>query len=301
MRRPQPLPGSLPHAFTVARADIAGVKRARLRASDLARPFHGTRSVGELTDRERLRLLLDVLPQHALACRTTAAAVLGLPLPWRLERDAFARPEIAVPAPANRIRRPEVRGSALRMGPGDVMTRDGIRLTSPARTWLDLSAVLSVPQLVAVTDRLIGRRRPLLAVDELLAMSTANQHAAGAARRAEALVLADAGSESPRESELRVLLVSGGLPAPEANVVIYDGARFVARVDLLFRAARVVAEYQGDHHRDRTQWSRDEIRRAELESLGYRVTYVTARDFDRPDVLVARIRRLLSAAPPRSA
>ncbi len=63
---------------------------------------------------------------------------------------------------------------------------------------------------------------------------------------------------------------------------------------MLYRGARVIIEYDGDDQRDPRQWSRDQARRAELESLGYRVTVVTARDFDTPDVLVARIRRLLS-------
>lgn len=78
-------------------------------------------------------------------------------------------------------------------------------------------------------------------------------------------------------------------------MVIRDGWRFVARVDLLYRDARLVLEYDGDYHRDSSQWSRDQSRRAELESLGYRVTVVTARDFDDPGALVRRIRRLLSA------
>ncbi len=38
------------------------------------------------------------------------------------------------------------------------------------------------------------------------------------------------------------------------------------------------------------------MRRAELESLGYRMTVVTRRDFDDPIALIARIRRLLAAS-----
>lgn len=38
------------------------------------------------------------------------------------------------------------------------------------------------------------------------------------------------------------------------------------------------------------------MRRAELESLGYRVTYVTAADLRDPEQLVSRIHRLLAFA-----
>ncbi|MGL1521349.1 hypothetical protein ACSTIE_23430, partial [Vibrio parahaemolyticus] len=80
----------------------------------------------------------------------------------------------------------------------------------------------------------------------------------GSKVRRLALDLAVDGSESPKESALRVLLVMAGLPTPECNVEIFDGSRFVARVDLLYRAARLVIEYDGDYHRDPQQWSRDQ-------------------------------------------
>jgi len=149
--------------------------------------------------------------------------------------------------------------------------------------------------MVAVTDFLIARRRPLCTVDELAAQHAAAPRYPGARGRARALELCSTASESPRESELRTALVLAGLPMPECNVDIFDGRRFVARVDILYRAQKLVVEYYGDHHRDPNQWSADEIRRAELESLGYRVTVVTRRDFDDLPALAARVRRLLSA------
>ena len=84
-------------------------------------------------------------------------------------------------------------------------------------------------------------------------------------------------------------------PRPEVNVDITDRGRFVARVDMLFREERLVVEYQGDYHRDPEQWRRDEMRRAELESLGYRVTYVTAADLRDPEQLVPHL--LLELGP----
>lgn len=65
---------------------------------------------------------------------------------------------------------------------------------------------------------------------------------------------------------------------------------------MLYRAQKLIIEYYGDYHRDPDQWSRDEMRRAELESLGYRFTVVTRRDFDDLPALTARIRRLLSVS-----
>ncbi|MEL5991643.1 endonuclease domain-containing protein [Microbacterium phosphatis] len=298
MPSPSPLPPGLPTAFTVDDARDAGVSASRLRRTDLARPLHGARARDELTDLERLRLLLAVVPLHACAAGATAAALHGLPLPLGEERHAFDRPVLAVPAGATRVRRPGVRGCVLELTGDDVVRRRGVRTLGVARTWVHLSSRLGLADLVAVTDRILSRRSPMADVDELDAAAARFAKAPFSTRRAQALRLADSGSESPRESWTRVTLAAAGLPAPACNVEIFDGSRFVARVDMLFREQMLVVEYQGDHHRDRHQWRRDELRRAELEALGYRVTYVTAEDISDPSRLVARIRRLLAAARP---
>ncbi|MCZ4067687.1 DUF559 domain-containing protein [Microbacterium sp. NE2HP2] len=294
MRR-TPLPAELPTGFVTETAREHGVTAGRLRARDLTSPLHGTRARGPLNDLDMLRLIGERVPGHAFFCGPTAAAVHRMPLPAVLRDAAAARPHLAVALPANRVRRPEVVGRALAVRPDDIACVDGIRLTTIERTWVDLAGAVSLGALVAAGDALISRRGPRTTIDALGLAHARAGRSRGAVRRAEALTLLDDGAESPRESELRVLLVRAGLPRPETNVVIRDGWRFVARVDLLYRDARLVLEYDGDYHRDSSQWSRDQSRRAELESLGYRVTVVTARDFDDPGALVRRIRRLLSA------
>jgi very-short-patch-repair endonuclease len=291
MRHPEELPSS----FTVADARAAGLSPGALRSRKLRKPYWGARSTRELDDEERLRLLLSALPAHAFACGASAAVALALPLPSSHRERALAEPLIGVPLPHNRIRRPGVRGRSLAMQDADVVEVRGIRCTSPERTWCELSGVLPFAAFVAVTDRLLFRGDPLTTRDALRDAHLRVGRSRGAAQRPLALEWSTDRAESPRESELRVLLRQAGLPAPECNVEIFDGVRFVARVDLLYRGARLVIEYDGDHHRDPVQWSRDAIRRAELESLGYRVSVVTARDFDDPAALVRRIRRLLAA------
>ncbi|WP_367147104.1 DUF559 domain-containing protein [Microbacterium proteolyticum] len=164
------------------------------------------------------------------------------------------------------------------------------------RTWAELAELLDVGPLTAISDRLLACRDPLATRADLERMHRRFLGGRGSRRRRLAVDFADDRAESPRESELRVLLIQAGLPVPESNVEIFDGHRFVARVDLLYRGARLVIEYDGDYHRDPRQWSRDQSRRAELESLGYRVSVVTARDFDAPEALLMRIRRLLGQA-----
>ena len=293
--KPPRLPSRLVPGFTLKEGRDAGLDEKQLRSRALGRPFHGARTVRAVDGFARLELLMRTVPTHAFACGSTAGVVWRVPLPAGVERDAFGRPTIAVPHPHNRLRGRGIRGRSLKLDSDDIVTRRGMHLTSPARTWLDLSAELDLPALVAVTDHLISRRRRQCTTDDLAAMHARSPQAPGAQNRRRALAKCTDASESPRESELRCAQELAGLPRPECNVRIYDGTRFVARVDIIYRAEKLVVEYYGDHHRDPDQWSRDEMRRAELESLGYRVTVVTRRDFDDLEALATRIRRLLAA------
>lgn len=289
-----PLPPDLPTSFTVTEAHEHGVPKWRLRRRDLLRPHHGTRAREALDALTRLQLLMRVLPVHAFVCGMTAAALHGMPLAWSDQDHAWAEPDIGVPAERTRIRRANVRGSRLSIDDADIVRHRGIRVLSIERTWVELSRVLSLQRFVAVTDHLIHWRHPLTTVAALEAAAERFAQSAGAPLRRTALAFADARSESPRESMVRAILVAAGLPRPACNVDIYDGNRFVARVDMIYRGTKLIIEYDGDYHNDPKQWSKDQVRRAELESLGYRVTVVTARDFDDPEQLIARIRRLLS-------
>lgn len=282
-------------AFTIAEAAACGLSQSTLRSQAWSTPFRGMRVVpGGHDDRQRLAALLRALPDGAFCCGATAAALHGLPLPWSIAADALSVPVIGVSRAHVRIRRHGVIGRRLDVSEHDIVSLDGIRCSSPLRTWAELAESLSVAPMTALTDRLLARRQPMCSREELERMHRRFLGGRGSKVRRLALDLAIDRAESPKESELRVLLVMAGLPVPECNVEIFDGRRFVARVDMLYRGARLIIEYDGDYHRDPRQWSRDQSRRAELESLGYRVTVVTARDFDAPEALLARIRRLLS-------
>lgn len=281
-------------AFTVAEGRRAGLSTTTLRSAAWRAPHRGTRVAPEHDDRARLAALLRACPDAAFFCGATAALLHGLPLPLRIAESARRMPVIGVPHDHVRIRRSGVIGRRLIVEVNDVVEVDGIRCTSLLRTWAELAETLPVPHLTAVSDFLIARRMTLATRGQLEQTHRRFLGGRGSKARRLAIDLANEGSESPRESELRVLLVMAGLPEPECNVEIYDGPRFVARVDLLYRDKRTVLEYHGDHHRDPQQWSRDQRRRAELESLGYRYTSVTARDFDDPSALLTRVRRFLA-------
>jgi hypothetical protein len=106
------------------------------------------------------------------------------------------------------------------------------------------------------------------------------------------LVPLAAPAESPMETRLRWLLIQAGLPPPEVQARLGDGAEFAGRVDLYYTKARLVLEYDGGNHRERMV--EDDRRQNLLVSAGYQVLRYTAADvYKRPDVVVAQVRGAL--------
>ncbi|HYI33857.1 MAG TPA: hypothetical protein VEX88_10385 [Glaciibacter sp.] len=289
-----PLPESLPpNGFTVAAARSAGVHPNRLNAADLDKPHWGVRmpASGSPDFPGRCTALASALPPHVFFSGVSAAALIRIPVPLRFEPATDPLIEVSVAEPARAIRRPGVRGRKLGVTATDIEFRDGIRMTTPARTWCDLAPLLTLAELVAAGDYLVFHERRMETRETLAAAVAAHPGRRWRPKLKRALALLSDHSESPKESELRVVVVTHGLPVPLINVSIYtDSGRFVARVDVLFEDFGEILEYQGDHHRtDVRQWRRDRIRESELESMGYHVTEVVAEDLADPAKLIRRI------------
>ncbi|MFI8594873.1 hypothetical protein ACIGCK_10655 [Microbacterium sp. NPDC078428] len=198
MPEPHPLPPALRGApFTTRSARDHGVAASRLRRRDLAAPFRGVRrAIGDEGWMADVRAYAALMPPHAVLSHATAARLLGIPLPTRLEDD----PRVHVTALGGRAPRgPGVAGHTTTRMP-EVRALGMLRVTSPARTWADLSALLSLDELVIAGDRLRGLPSPLATADDLV--DAVHRHAGrrGRAALGTALDFVRPGSRSPRET-----------------------------------------------------------------------------------------------------
>ena len=105
-----------------------------------------------------------------------------------------------------------------------------------------------------------------------------------------------AGTDSVKETELRLSIVDFGLPEPAVNVSIYDAAgTLVAIGDLVYEEWEVIPEYDGEQHRlDPGQFFHDVDRRDDLAELRFRII-----QFNKSHITTARLhalRRALLAA-----
>ncbi len=237
----------------------------------------------------RMEAVLLTAPAESVVSHHSAAALWGLAIP--LQPDDL-RVHLTVPTGSAVRGRDDRRIHRSPLDPAEVVVRDGVRLTTPARTWRDLAGVLLPAALLAVTDQVLVRWCTAADLDEQLRRRPGGR---GAARARAVLPVADPRAGSPMESVLRWLLHAAGLPAPVLQHVVRDAAGgFAGRVDLAWPDRRVVVEFDGDVHRERGVFVEDLRRQNRLVAAGWTVIRFSSADvLGRPAEVVAEIRRAL--------
>ena len=281
---------------------------------DFDEPFRGSEAIaaGMVTrhglNRHFVRLHRDVYARPAIAptarLRAKAAWLWSnrSGIPAGLSAAAVHGTRWIDPhAPAELIRDGHVRsvpGIAVRAARNvETCVVDGMIVTSPAQTGFDLArrhrpTIACVEMLDALCNATGLKVRDIQDV----AATHCGDRGVGDLERILALV--DGGAASPPETHTRLLLMRSGLPAPETQIEVFDGHRFVARADLGWKQWRVLVEYDGSHHwTDPAQRTSDIERYALLPELGWTVIRVGADLlYRRPGVLVERVRDALRRA-----
>jgi very-short-patch-repair endonuclease len=143
----------------------------------------------------------------------------------------------------------------------EIVELDGLLVTTPERAAFDLARHLPRDAAVVHLDSL-ARATDVKAADVLL-LAERYPRARGLRRSRIALGLMDCGAQSPKETELRLLLVDAGLPAPRTQIRVSDGFN-EAFIDMGYDEPMVGLDYDGRQHlTDRSRYVHD-IGRAEL-------------------------------------
>jgi hypothetical protein len=283
-------------AFLVSAEGGGGLTRGQIRSTRFQRTSRGVVVRRELADDDAVadQAVLIGCRADAVFSDVSAAALWDLPLPpWiGLERRARSR-SVAVPATQARPKRAGVSGRRLRLPEAHVCVRGDVRLTNPARTWVDCAAVMPIEHLVAMGDAVL--RRGLSTPGELATMVAWARARRGVVSARQALPLLDPRSESPGESLARAHLRLAGVPAPVCNLDIVWNGEWLARVDMAWPKERVIVEYDGAVHLGEQSRRDDAARRNLLQQAGWYVIVLTARDLRQPWALCAMVTSALSA------
>jgi hypothetical protein len=311
MRSSAPLPNGLSgRSFTLHEARQQGITRRRTESAAFHVPSRGIRVPWDVEQ----PLLAVVRPLCALTPMSavsffTAARLWKIPLPYFLERDLSIH--VTRPRAAAAPQRNGVTGHKMALLAGEVTQLDGVPVTTPARTWLDLARLLDLEALIAAGDAVVNThhrmfqqpKRALASLDELRAVARNHPRSRGLVNARLALDLIRVGSDSPPETRLRLALVRAGLPEPVLGYVICDGTGGeLAWPDQAFPQFRVAVQYDGGHHFTREQAELDVMRNEAVASAGWAQVIVTRRMFEafgEPGV-VGRVRTALLRAGWRS-
>jgi len=186
--------------------------------------------------------------------------------------------------------------STVRFVESDVVSLDGIPVTTPLRTLRDLSSRLHPERLSLVCDRMLSKR--VLRLEALRASAADIPPTGGgpATRAMRELILRRPEGYRPAESNLesqfeRILERAGEEPF-ERQVDLGDEDGWIGRVDFVDRRSRIVVEVQSAlFHSGLVDRARDASRLERLRRAGWAVIEVTDDEvWSRPDVVVARVR-----------
>ncbi len=223
---------------------------------------------------------------HAILSHRSAAVVWGL-----LERGPHDDVSLTT-VKARRSRRGLRLHRVKALHRRDLRVRDGLPLTAPARTLLDLAA--EEPDADLEEALAVARQRGLASDAEIRAAIERAPRRKGAARLARLLDAGNASgfTRSKAERQMRALLRAAELPQPRANVPLLG---YVA--DFFWPQHRLVVEVDGYlFHSDKASFESDRRRDQVFAAAGYTVIRVTwTQLLNEPLAVVARIAQALAA------
>jgi hypothetical protein len=214
---------------------------------------------------------LAVAKPGAVASHHSAAIIHGLDLLGRqpLETTVTHRPGVG-----SSTRRPGVRVHVAALPRAHVTVRSGVRVTSVARTVVDLTRTSSFRAGVVVADSALRGKQT--SKDELRAVVADCARWPGIRQANLVVEFSDGRSESALESISRVAFRDHGIPAPEIQVPVGGDNGVVGRADFLWRRYRTIGEADGAIKYANTDRAISQLRRdAALRAAGFEVVHFT--------------------------
>jgi hypothetical protein len=255
----------------------------RLQAGDLIRIHTGVYALGHAPQAFVDRAYAAVLAcgQSAFLSHGSAASLWGIYDRWWTPFEVIVE---------TARRRPGIRVHRASLVRTDVRRHLGIRVTSPARTLVDIAPRLTDKALTRAVNEL--RIERLLKLEQLAELTTRLPRHPGT-RRVKPLVETSPG---PTRSELEDAFVAFteqfGLPQPEMNARIAG-----YEVDALFRQQRVIVELDGyQFHGTRQAFEKDRERDAATLAAGLVTIRITwERLSETPEKEADRLNAIIAA------
>ena len=228
-------------------------------------------------------------------CDRTAAWIHGIDVLGLAEHEILPPIETCVLPTGWATRTAGTRGRSRDLRRSDVQRVDGLLVTTPLRTALDLACNIHARDALAALDQF--HRRYGIDSAALLAELPRFRGRRGVIQARALAGAVDGRAESVRESWIRAELLDAGLPMPELQhwVSVADGTSY--RLDHAYPGHRLAIEYDGaEFHTSPEQVEHDRRRRTALAAAGWTVIVVANGDFTgaRRDAWILQVRQALA-------
>jgi hypothetical protein len=245
------------------------------------RIWHGVYSIGPADNARRLRGLDLACGDVVASCLGTAAHAFGF--------DTENTADLHVLNPNKHQIRPADGLVVHRRDGAPLVTIAGRPVTAPAWTAVEVARALPPGRALATLDAALRSGHCDPATLAKAAYAQAGRR--GIVKLRRLIALADARAESPMESEARLVMIDGGLPAPILQHEIIDSGGRLRRLDFAWPDAMVAAEYDSETwHTGSAALRRDREKLAAVQDLGWTVIPILADDVRRrPQLLIRRI------------
>jgi very-short-patch-repair endonuclease len=162
------------------------------------------------------------------------------------------------------------------LAPDEITTRDGIPVTTPARTQLDLAGVLQRHQLQQAINEAERRR---------LDGPQTERHPTKKGTKALRTLAPPAHTRKDLEARFYAFLNDRRFPTPQTNSIIERH-----EVDFAWPTNRLIIELDSwEFHKTRADFENDRRKDRHLTAAGWTVLRVTWRDLDEPGRLAAEL------------
>lgn len=247
-------------------------------------------------------------PNRAESVRAAVAsfgqdAVVGLQTAADLHGIGGASPStwihLILPASVGRARRildPAIKPHQFALRDEDVTVLSGIRVTTAARTLMDLVCCLDRFGAVAVADSSLNRG--LVSEADIAALSVRLAGRRGSVVGRQALAEADGRAESPLETRVRLRAADGKVAPDQLQYVVRrsDGS-VLARCDFAWTGSRLIGEADGvDPHTTPEALFHDRERQNALLAMGFRIVRFTWPDTLTPNRIPEMVRAARAGA-----
>lgn len=281
-----PAPIELSEPATLAELRARGLSKWQVlaleEAGELRRVLHGVYVGASVADSValRVRAAQKVIAPGSIVRDRTAAWLHDVEVFGYAETEVLPPIETCVLSDRSPTLRTGVDGRRRDLLPRDLMVLEGLTVTTPLRTALDLGCHLKRSMALAAIDQF--KRKHGLVDEDFHRELPRFKGRRGVRQLRPLLPISDGRAESVRESWTRLAIIDDGLPVPELQYWIEIRGIPVWRLDHAYPRHRVAVEYDGEEWHDRTEEQRenDRKRREWLERSGWIVIIVRKADFE---------------------